>query len=287
VIRALIVDDEAFGRQRIRRLLAAEDDVEIVGECTGGREAIVAIDQHHPDLVFLDIQMPQVDGFGVLRGIGAAHTPLVIFVTAFDEHALRAFDVHALDYLLKPVDPDRFHSAVQRARLELGKSTAAERHRQLLALLGDVVAGTGGLAGLNALGSADTPARGSAAVEPPASSGARTPPPGAIERFLVKHDGRMFFVRVPDVDWIESYGNYARLHVAGRTHLIRETMGSLEKRLERAGFIRIHRSSIVNLDRVKEMQPWFSGEYIVMLTDGTKLKLSRWYRDRLEKVIQR
>ena len=268
-LRVLIVDDEAFARQRVRRLLAGERDITIVAECVGGQEAVAAIAEHAPDLVFLDVQMPRLDGFGVLRAIEAPRAPLVIFVTAFDEHALRAFDVHALDYLLKPVDPERFRLALERARAQIGQATAAERHARLVAFLGQM----------------DGAARGGMVRQ-----GDAMPTETAIpssDRLLIKEDGRMFFLKAVDIDWIESFGNYARVHVGPRKHLIRETMTSIEKRLDAAGFARIHRSTIVNLDRIQEMQAWFSGEYIVRLNDGTKLKLSRWYRDKLEQRLKR
>jgi two-component system LytT family response regulator len=271
-LRTLIVDDERFARQRLRRLLEREDDVEVVGECESGREAVEAIERERPDLVLLDVQMPALDGFGVLRSLDPERMPLVVFVTAFDEHALRAFDVHALDYLLKPVDPDRFRVALGRAKSQHGQASVADRHARLLALLGATAA--------VADGAEDAPAP--APEMPDAWGSARAP----LERLLLKHEGRMYFVKAEDIDWIEAYGNYARLHVGPRTHLLRETMSHLESRLDPARFARIHRSTIVNLDRVKEMEAWFSGEYIVRLADGTQLKLSRWYRDRLERRMR-
>ena len=270
-IRVLIVDDETFARQRVRRLLAGETDVEIVGECASGQEAVAAIMEQVPDVVFLDVQMPRLDGFGVLREIQATRAPLVIFVTAFDEHALHAFDVHALDYLLKPVDPDRFRAALARARTQIGQQSAAERHARLVAFISQM----DGVFRVN----------GGAPAELLRADAAASPPPG--DRLLIKEEGRMFFLKAAEIDWIESYGNYARVHVGPRKHLIRDTMGNIEKRLGAAGFARIHRSTIVNLDRIQEMQPWLSGEYIVRLNNGTKLKLSRWYRDKLEARLKR
>ncbi|HKG95183.1 MAG TPA: LytTR family DNA-binding domain-containing protein [Gemmatimonadaceae bacterium] len=285
-MRVLIVDDEDFARQRVRRLLEAEGGVEVVGECAGGREAVGAIAEQRPDLVFLDVQMPRLDGFAVLRELQDLPepadgtppvAPLVIFVTAFDEHALRAFDVHALDYLLKPVDPDRFRVALARAREQHARSTAAERHARLLAVLGEAGMPSGG---------------GAAGEGPPSpalaeSIGGGSSPRAPLDRLLIKEEGRMYVVKTSEIDWVEAYGNYARLHVGPRAHLIRETMNNLERTLDPARFARIHRSTIVNLDRVKEMQPWFSGEYVVLLADGTKLKLSRWYRERLEQRLGR
>jgi two-component system LytT family response regulator len=263
VLRVLVVDDEAFARQRLRRLLTEQPDVEVVGEAANGREAIALITQHDPDVVLLDVQMPRIDGFGVLRALDGP-APLVIFVTAFDEHAVAAFNVHAFDYILKPVDPARFADAIARARAQIEQSTIAERHAKLVAFLDA------------SPGAAPREASG-AAAEPAAASG-RAP----LDRLLVKEEGKMYFVPVGEIDWIEAFGNYARLHTGPRTHLIRETMSTLERALDVRRFARIHRSTIVNLDRIRQMDLWGSGDYMVRLSDGTQLKLSRWYRDRLE-----
>ena len=259
--RVVIVDDEAFARQRLRRLLGEQPDIEIVGEASNGREAVTLITTHNPDVVLLDVQMPRVDGFGVLRALDGP-APLVIFVTAFDEHAVAAFNVHAFDYILKPVDPSRFAEAIERARTQITRTTAADRHAKLVAFLDASAAGVS----RETAEIADLP------------NGAR----GPIDRLLVKDDGRMYFVPVSEIDWIEAYGNYARVHTGAHTHLIRETMATLERALDVRRFARIHRSTIVNLDRVKQMDLWGSGDYMVRLADGTQLKLSRWYRDRLE-----
>ena len=263
LLRVLIVDDEAFARQRLRRLLTEQLDVEVVGEAANGREAIALITTHDPDVVLLDVQMPRVDGFGVLRGLDGP-APLVIFVTAFDEHAVSAFNVHAFDYILKPVDPARFTDAIERARAQIAQSTIAERHAKLVAFL-DASPGA-------------PPRELAATAAEPAPGGGRTP----LDRLLVKEEGKMYFVPVTEIDWIEAFGNYARLHTGPRTHLIRETMATLERALDVRRFARIHRSTIVNLDRVKQMDLWGSGDYMIRLADGTQLKLSRWYRDRLE-----
>jgi two-component system LytT family response regulator len=268
-LRVLIVDDEAFARQRLRRLLAEESDVEVVGEAANGREAIALITTHNPDVVLLDVQMPRVDGFGVLRGLDGP-APLVIFVTAFDEHAVAAFDVHAFDYILKPVDPARFADAMARARAAIAQTTAAERHAQLVAFL-------------DASPNAGTPRESvSAAGDSNVPVGGRQP----LDRLLVKEEGKMYFVPVVEIDWIEAFGNYARLHTGPRTQLIRESMATLERALDARKFARIHRSTIVNLDRIKQMDLWGSGDYMVRLADGTQLKLSRWYRDRLESRLR-
>ena len=247
-LRVLIVDDEELARQRIRRLLTREEEVEVIGEACDGERAVESIRSLEPDLVFLDVQMPEVDGFAVLERLRPHPPPAVVFVTAHDDYAVRAFEVHAVDYLRKPFDAVRFKEAFSRARRRLAGAAAEERARKLDALLAQVEA----------------------------------QPPRSRERLMVRSDGRLYFVRIDDIDWVEAAGNYVKLHVGRDTHLMRETMSGIEKMLDPSRFLRIHRSAIVNLDRVREMQPWFSGEYTVILRDGTQLRLSRVYRDRLE-----
>lgn len=247
-VRVLIVDDEELARQRLQRLLATEQDVEIIGEAADGVQAVDSIRRLMPDLVFLDVQMPEVDGFAVLERLRPRPAPAIIFVTAHDDYALRAFDVHAVDYLRKPFDAARFKEAFARARERLAGSGAQDQARKIDALLAQV----------------------------------ESQPPRSRERLMVRTDGRLYFVRIDDIDWIEAAGNYVKLHVGRETHLMRETMMGIEKMLDPTRFLRIHRSAIVNLDRVREMQPWFSGEYTVILRDGTQLRLSRVYRERLE-----
>ena len=247
-LRILIVDDEELARQRIRRLLAREEEVEVIGEACDGQHAVESIRSLEPDLVFLDVQMPEVDGFAVLERLRPDPPPAVVFVTAHDDYAVRAFEVHAVDYLRKPFDAIRFKEAFSRARRRLAGAEVEERARKLDALLAQVEA----------------------------------QPPRSRERLMVRSDGRLYFVRIDDIDWVEAAGNYVKLHVGRDTHLMRETMSGIEKMLDPSRFLRIHRSAIVNLDRVREMQPWFSGEYTVILRDGTQLRLSRVYRDRLE-----
>lgn len=267
-VRVLVVDDESLARQRLKRLLQAEPDVEVIGEAATGREAVQSISELRPDIVCLDVQMPELDGFGVLRELGDGPLPLVLFVTAFDEHALRAFDVHAIDYVLKPVDADRFRTAFQRARTQIQQSSAANRLGELLATVRRVSDGS----------PAPAPVNGT----PAAANGAGT---NFSSRILVKHDGRMFFVKVGDIDWIEADRNYVQLHVGQVSHTIRERISHLEESLDPRLFARIHRSTIVNLNRVKEMQQWFSGDYVVILDNGTRLRLSRHYRNRVEKQV--
>jgi len=249
-IRALVVDDEPLARQRLCRLLQEEPDVEIVGECADGGDAVATIRARRPDLVFLDVQMPVLDGFGVLEALGGDTLPAVIFVTAYDRYALRAFEYNALDYLLKPFDRERFRKALERARLHLGPDREGDRAEQLLG-----------------------------AVEEFKSEGK------ALERLVIKSSGRVFFLRVEEIDWIEAAGNYVRLHVGKEAHLLRDTMSSLEGRLDSKRFLRIHRSTMVNIERIQELQPLFHGDYVVILRDGTQLNLSRGYRQRLQEVF--
>ncbi len=267
--RVVIVDDEPLARQRVRRLIAREAGVEVVAECATGREAVAAVVQHAPDLLVLDVQMPELDGFGVLAALAPGQLPLVIFVTAFDEHALRAFDVHALDYVLKPIDPERLRVAVMRARAAHGRVAAAEEHARMRGLLATLAL--------------EVPSRAAAMPAPSRQAASESPP---ATRFLVKTNGKMFFVNTSDIDWIEADGNYVRLHVGAASHMIRETIGAVEASLPASQFARIHRSAIVNLNRITEMRQWSSGDYIVILSTGARLKLSRTYRDRIEAVAR-
>jgi two-component system, LytTR family, response regulator len=251
-VRVLIADDEPLARERLRMLLSREDGVDLVGECPNGVEAIDAIGRLRPDLVFLDVQMPGATGFEVIDAVGADRMPIVVFVTAYDQYALRAFDVHALDYLLKPFDRQRFHDALLRARQQLERRPAGDLERRLLQLVQDL-----------------------------------KPAAQRLERFVIKTGGRVFFVRSDEIDWIEAAGNYVKLHVGTDAHLFRETMSSLESQLDADTFFRIHRSHIVNIERVKELQPWFNGEYVVFLRNGTRLTLSRGYREKLQERIGR
>ena len=251
MIRTLIVDDEPLGRQRIRHLLDREDDVAVIDECANGEEAVAAIGKHTPDLVFLDVQMPVLDGFAVLEAVGAAQMPVVIFVTAYDQYALQAFDVHALDYLLKPFDRERFQKALNRARIHLRRQGLDTLSQRLHALLDDYQA------------------------HPPAAA-------TYLKRLAVKTGGQVFFLNVEEIDWIEAAGNYAGLHIKEKTHLIRETMSDLEARLDPELFLRIHRSTIVNRDHIKALAPVSNGEYVLTLHDGTRLASSRSYRARVQ-----
>jgi two-component system LytT family response regulator len=287
-VRVLIVDDETLARQRVRRLLQNESDVEIVGEAESGLEAVTMIRELRPDLVCLDVQMPGLDGFGVLQEIDGGPVPMVLFVTAYDEHAQRAFDVHAVDYVLKPVDGDRFRAAFDKARKQRANAVAAERLGELLETVRRLADGAGetrdGAAALAGL-APDAGGNSTAMAAAPTAAAAAAPSGSYASRILVKQDGRMFFVKTTEIDWIEADRNYVRLHVGKTAHTIRERISHLEETLDPRLFARIHRSTIVNLNRVREMQQWFSGDYVVILEDGTRLRLSRHYRDRVEKQV--
>jgi len=248
--RVLIADDEPLARERLRMLLGQESWVEIVAECENGTDAIGAIQALQPDLIFLDVQMPGATGFDVVEAIGPARMPPVVFVTAYDRYALRAFDVRALDYLLKPFDRDRFREALVRARQQLQQQTQGELERRLLELVNDL-----------------------------------REPPQRVDRFVIKSGGRVYFVRTSEIDWIEAAGNYVKLHVGGEAHLLRETMTAIEAQLDPDVFFRIHRCHIVNIERVHELQPWFNGEYVVCLRTGARLTLSRGYREKLQERL--
>ncbi len=248
-MRVIIVDDEPLARDRLRSLLSKEAGVEIVAECGDGREAVGAVQREKPDVLFLDIQMPELDGFGVLAELKAGPLPLVVFVTAFDEYAVKAFEYHAFDYLLKPFDKDRLKEAVGRIRhsLEPKSSGPSDLTDRLTALLESIQSGP--------------------------------------DRIAVKLDGRVIFLRPADIDWVEAQDNYVKLHVGREAHLVRDTISNFETRLDGRRFIRIARSTLVNLDRVREMQPMFHGEYVVFLQDGTKLTMSRGYRETLQQYL--
>jgi two-component system LytT family response regulator len=263
IVRVVVVDDEPLARQRIRRLLRREPDVRIVGECADGSEAVATILREDPDLLFLDVQMPELDGFGVLRALPVERLPVTVDVTAFDQYALQAFDAQALDYLLKPFTEARFRTAFERARAAVGGAEPADRVR-LLALLDQM---RGAQRELRELVEATNPA--------------------ATDRLLVREKGRIRIVVAEEVDYFEAARNHVRLHVGRSTHLLRESLGALERRLDPARFARIHRSTVVNLDRIAEIQPWFSGDAMLVLRDGAKLRLSRAYRQELESRLSR
>jgi two-component system LytT family response regulator len=249
-IRALIVDDEPLARERLRHLLRDARDIQVVGECRDGPSALEAVRATKPDLMFLDVQMPELDGFEVLQSLDPREIPVVVFVTAYDRYAIDAFEVQALDYLLKPFDRDRFHKTLQRVREHLRADESMPRRIEAL---------------LRAL-----PARGDRA-----------------QRLVVRSAGRVVFLPVAEIDWIEAADNYVRLHAGKHVHVMRETMQRLEATLDPSRFVRIHRSTMVNLDRVRELQPWFHGEYVLILEDGTKLVTGRAHRERIDRLMGR
>jgi two-component system LytT family response regulator len=253
-LRVVVADDEPIGRHRLVRLLQAEPDTEVVAACGDGEEAVVAIREHSPDVVLLDIQMPRLDGFEVVAALGEAHQPAVIFVTAHDQYALRAFEVHAFDYLLKPVDGDRLREAMERSISAAGRPPQASTTRRMLFLLEEL--------------NARDRARGR-------------------DRIVVRTPERAIFLRTETVDWIEAAGKFVHLHVGRTVHALRESMAELEQELDSARFLRISRSAIVNLDRIQEVQPWFQGDYVLILTDGTRLTSTRGYRDNMRKLLGR
>ena len=252
LIRVLLVDDEPLARDMLREMLEGDPDVTIVGESCNGREALEAIRAHSPDLLFLDVQMPEVGGFEVLASLEKGQIPHVIFVTAYDQYAVRAFEVQALDYLLKPFDQERFDLSWQRAKAQVirDRNGGVSMDRRILALLEELKAGN-----------------------------------KYLERLVIKAGGRIYFLETGEIDWIEAEGNYVSVHSAKKSHMLRETISSLESQLDPKKFVRIHRSAIVRLDFIQELQPWFHGEYRVILQDGTQLTLSRNYRDKLQEAL--
>ena len=253
-IRTLIVDDEAHARARLRHSLKDEPDFEIIGECANGRQTLEAVRRDKPDLVFLDIQMPRLTGFDVCAQLSDSGVPLpfIIFCTAYDQYALKAFEVHAIDYLLKPFDRERFKQALHHARARLQRTQPAPADPRLADLLKDLRAGL-----------------------------------KQSDRLVFKQDGRVIFVRAETIDWLEADGNYVRIHCGSESHYVRETLAGLEAQLPTEKFMRVSRSALVNLDRIKEFQPLFYGDYAVLLQTGAKLTLSRNYRDRLEKLLEK
>ena len=255
-ITAVIVDDEVLAREAIHLRLRNEPDIEVVGEAADGADAVELLRRLKPDLVFLDVQMPVMDGFEVLDSVSSDHLPIVVFVTAYDRYALKAFETHALDYLLKPFTAGRFHAAVERARLEVARAGDHETHQRVIEVLEE-----------------RRRARQRDQREPGVS--------GYLARLAVKRNQRIVLVKVADIDWIESSGNYAHLHTQGASHVVRMTMGELERRLDPAHFARIHRSTIVQIDRIEGIIAAWHGDFDVTLRDGTVLRLSRNYRDRV------
>ena len=256
-IRVLVVDDEALGRKRLLRYLKTQAGVEVLGACATGPDAIATIGRTAPDVVFLDVQMPEVDGFGVLRALTPEQVPRVVFVTAYSEHAVRAFEVGAIDYLLKPYDLRRFEQAFLRVRADLARGHG-DYAKQLLAYLDRVAA----------------PPK-PASPDPEARN-------GTLDRLLIKEAGRVFFVRTAEIDWVEAADNYVRIHVGKDEYLVRQTIQSVAASFDLKQFVRIHRSTLVNLDSVVEIRQGITRDYLAVLKDGTELRMSDRYRRELE-----
>ena len=254
VIRCLLVDDEPAARGALRSLLDQEPDIQIVGELADGESALRFLKKSSTDLLFLDIQMPEMDGFEVLRQLEPSLLPVIVFVTAYDQYALRAVDSEAVDYLLKPFSDERFHQALVRARRQVGNGrigSLSEELRRLLNRTAPAVAGE------------------------------------YLSRLMIKTDGRIAVVPLAEVDWLEADGDVVKVHAGRNTYELRETMKEIESTLDPARFVRIHRSTILSVDRIRELQPWFKGDYVVILREGTKLKLSRRFRGGLERALGR
>jgi two-component system LytT family response regulator len=261
-VTVVIADDEPLARRRLIRLLADDGHARVVAECSGGREAVEAIATHRPDIVFLDVQMPDLTGFEVVEAVGADAMPTTVFVTAYDQYAMRAFDVHAVDYLLKPYEESRFHLALGRARerhlaragagaVEADRLRAAVREALLGAMRGD--------------------------LQPSA-------PPAQL---AVRVNGVQRVLPIAEIDWIEAEGNYVRIHLGKESHLLRQPISRLERELDPRRFMRVHRSFIVNVTRVTEVQPWFGGDAVLLLRDGTRVRLSRTYREQFQARLLR
>ena len=249
-VKVLIVDDEPLARDRIREMLTDYPEMEVVEEARNGREAVEFIETHVPDLVFLDVQMPDFSGFDVLQNLKVDRMPLIIFVTAYDQHAIHAFEVHAIDYLTKPFDRKRFAEAIDQAKIFM-RGTEESDTARIMKMLRDFKVG-----------------------------------PRYLERFAIKNGEKTFFIRSEDVDAIEAQGNYVRLNLANSSHLLRETLNNIEAQIDPRVFVRIHRRTIVNINRVKELQTWARGEYRVVLQNGTHYSLSRGYREHFDNFIK-
>jgi two-component system LytT family response regulator len=249
-IRTVIADDEPLARERIRTLLAEEPDIEIVAEAANGPEAVEAVQQNAPDLLFLDVQMPGLDGFGVIEQLEGGHLPSIVFVTAYDEYALQAFEVHALDYLLKPFNRTRFQKTLRRAREHVLGRTNGGLSRELVSLLESLRS-----------------------------------PRKHLDRIVIRNAGRVVFLPTSEIDWVEAAGNYVKIYAGKEHHVLRETLKNLEQRLDPNDFVRVHRSTILNVRRIRELQPLFHGDYLAILNDGTRITCSRSFSPRLDALL--
>jgi len=253
-MRTIIADDEHLARRKLRLLLGIEPGVQVIAECQDGQQTLDAVKTHKPDLLLIDVRMPDLDGFQVLGKIAPGEMPVVVFTTAYDQFAIRAFEAHALDYLLKPFDGERLHHAIERARAELLKS----HNRDLTSRILDLLAKN---------------------AEPKIESRQ------ADERMVIRAGGKVVFLDVKEIDWIEAAANYVKLNVGKDSYLLREGIGSISERLDPDRFVRLHRSVIVNVRKIKELQPCESGEYIAILKNGKELSCSRGYRTQLQRLI--
>jgi two-component system LytT family response regulator len=249
-IRVCIIDDEPIACRRIERLLKDDPEIEIIKACTDGEDAVTTIRALHPDLIFLDIQMPEMNGFEVLTSLNPTEMPRVIFVTAYDRYAIQAFEVHALDYLLKPFDKKRFQAALKRGKAQVFQDQEGASNRELVALLKELKA-----------------------------------QPHYLERLIIKSKGRVSFLKTEEIDWIEAQGKYVMIHAGEESHLIRDAMNNLELELDPKKFVRIHKSAIVNVDQIKELKPLFHGDFRVTLRDSTELTISRRYREKVDELL--
>jgi len=249
-IRTCVIDDEPIACRKIQRLLKEDPEIEVIGVCRNGEEAREAIERLTPDLIFLDVQMPEMDGFEVLRSVRAEKMPHVIFVTAYDCYAIQAFEIHALDYLLKPFDKERLLLALKRGKLQIHRDRNSSKNDALRVLLEEMKNG-----------------------------------PRYLERLVIKDSGALYFLKTDDIDWIEAQGKYELVHAGTKTHLIRQGMGKLELDLDPRKFVRIHKSTIVNVDRIERLQPLFHADFRVFLRNGTTLTISRRYREKIEELL--
>ncbi len=264
-ISILIIDDEALARKRIRRLIESEDDISIIGECFSGSDAVECIQEKSPDLIFLDVQMPELNGFEVLEKLNPDSLPIIIFVTAYDNYALKAFDVHAIDYLLKPFDDERFYLALQRARDQITSTKNDTIKQKLLNLLGDLKGS------LTQSGNSDVTTLNQNHAY--------------LDRICVKSAGSIYFVKTDEIERIKAAGKYLELKVKNQEHLIRQTMNQVESKLDPNQFLRIHRSTIINIDHIKKLQHWHKAQYAVILRNGEQLISSNSYRKNLERIL--
>lgn len=259
-IKTLIVDDESPARKRIRELLVEHNEFEIIGECSNGEEAIEAIQTKSPDLIFLDIQLQDMDGFEVLEKLSLKHLPTIIFVTAYDKYAIRAFEFHALDYLLKPFDDERFEETLEYVLTQIKRNRIENLSEKLSGLIADY------------------------------NQHRDDPVSGETNRYqnrlVIKSAGKVAFIETKDIDWISAEGYYASIRVGGKSHLMRESLKNLENILDPKTFLRIHRSTIVNINQIKELHSHFHGEYFVILKDGKRFKLSRSYKENAERLLE-